>query len=228
MPDKAVIKYLEEKYSQDFELISSDYLSETGNYDIRLSPKENPEIVFKVDHNPKKKNFNDYYPYAIWQYQADQYLRGFLDELNVPYALRTGFSANVEVNPNDIITFESIIKEHAGEASLNLFIHLFGNVDAETISTLVKLDEFLRPIALKKVGVTTRLYHEFSIKDKDFKDLNIDFGVSTEGTFEADNTEHFLGLIKYRIDNKNEESPSTEVFQEIMVENPNHMMFKKL
>ena len=72
MPDQAVIQYLEEKYSHDFELVSSKYLSETGNYDLRLSPKENPNIVFKVDHNPKKNHFNDYYPYAVWQFEADR------------------------------------------------------------------------------------------------------------------------------------------------------------
>ncbi len=228
MPDKAVIDYLQNKYNQEFEIVSSEYISETGNYDIRLSPKENPDLVFKVDHNPKKDHFNDYYPYAIWQFQADEYIRSFLMGLEVPFALRTGFSSNAEVDPTSIISFESLMKEHADQSSFNIFLHLFGHMNEETLSALVQLDALLRPKNLKKVGITTRVYHPISIQDQDMESLNFDFGVSTEESFEQSNADHFLGLIKYRIDTKNPDSPTVNAYKEIVADNPNLMMFKKL
>ncbi|MDA9774600.1 hypothetical protein N9B82_06545 [Saprospiraceae bacterium] len=228
MPDKAVLSFLEDKYSEDFQVVSTDYIAETGNYDIRISPKGNPDLVFKVDHNPKKDHFNDYYPYAIWQFDADKAIRAILDEQNVPYALLTNVSALVEFEPDNIPKFEDLLESNKDKVSVNLKLHFFGDLNAETLSAQQKLDEHFRKMNLKKVGFSSSIYNTASIDGKELSDLNFDFGVHSENTFESENTDHFLGLIKYRIDSKKDAVPSSESLLDIVVDNPKHMMFKKL
>lgn len=228
MPDKAVLSFLEDKYSEDFQVVSTDYIAETGNYDIRISPKGNPDLVFKVDHNPKKDHFNDYYPYAIWQYDADKAIRAILDEQNVPYALLTNVSARVEFEPDNIPKFEDLLENNKDKVSVNLKFHFFGELNAETLAAQQKIDEHFRKMDLKKVGFSSSIYNASSIDGKELSDLNFDFGVHSENTFESENADHFLGLIKYRIDSKNDAVPSSESLLDIVVDNPKHMMFKKL
>ena len=228
MPDKAVLSFLNNKYDQDFEVVSTKYIAETGNYDIRISPKSNPELVFKVDHNPKNDNFNDYYPYAIWQYDADKDFRKVLDTQNVPYVLLTNVSARVEFTPDAIPAFEELLKNEPDKVTVNLKLHLFGKLDAKTLEPQLLIDEHFRKMKLKKVGFSTSIYDKSSIEGKELNDLNFDFGVHSENTFESDNADQFLGLIKYRIDPKNELTPSAESLLDIVVDNPKHMMFKNL
>jgi len=228
MPDKAVIQFLESKYDEQFEVISSDYIAQTGNYNIRIKSLKQPEIIFKVDHNPKRDHFNDYYPYAIWQYEADQLIRELLNQGEWKYALRTNVSSNLPFEDEAIPTFEDLMNSNPETVSVNLFLHLFGDLDSETIEPLIMLDEYFRSLNLKKVGFTTAVYHPFSIKDKAFDELNFDFGISTESSFEIDNEDHFLGLLKYRINPKNDKSPTPQEILDIVEEKQNHMLFKKL
>ncbi len=59
-------------------------------------------MVFKVAYNPKRDHFTDYYPYALWQFEADQRIRAFLDQRAVPFVLLTIVSANVAFEPTQI------------------------------------------------------------------------------------------------------------------------------
>lgn len=228
MPDNAVLSFLNNKYDQDFEVVSTKYTAETGNYDIRVSPKSNLNLVFKVDHNPKRNHFNDYYPYAIWQYDADLAIRKVLDTQDVPYVLSTSVTARVDFTPDAIPEFEDLLKTHPGEISVNLKLHLFGALDSKTIEPLILLDDHFRKMNIKKVGFSTSIYSSSSIEGKELNELNFDFGVHFENTFESENTDAFLGLIKYRINTKITDVPSAESLLDIVVDNLNHMMFKKL
>ena len=228
MPEQIVVKTLEEKYQKKFVIKTSNFSSETGNYHITASPEDDDDLIFQVEHNPKKDHVNDFYPYALWKMQGDQYINGLIEEWESNFVINTGVKCRMEFDPTDIPSFEDILENSPEELNLNIFLYLFSEPNKKALADILILDETLRPKGIKKVGFSIGFYDAISVKDKNLDELEFGFNAQSEESFEVTNEEHFLGLIKYRIDQKNESSPSSEDFLGILNENSQSLKFHKL
>lgn len=227
MPEQYAIKSIESKYQKSFNLISSEFSRETGNYEIKACPKDKPDLVFTVEHNPKTNNVNDYYPYAKWQYEASVYYQEALDLPEVDFVISVGVKNSIEFEPLSLPSYQDVLESRPENLNLNFFMHIFEKPNAESTSPILFLDNELRNKGLKKVGLTVSFYDPERIPPLD-DHPPYGFTAQAPDDFEKIHADAFLGLIKYRIDSNNTSAPSASKLLEIMVDKANSMKFYTL
>ncbi|WP_131924068.1 hypothetical protein [Hazenella coriacea] len=67
--NKEVIEYLQERYQEEFVVMQVNYM--VDRYVFKVSPKEQPEMIFIVTGD-SKENFRDTYSSKVWAKQARQ------------------------------------------------------------------------------------------------------------------------------------------------------------
>lgn len=227
MPEEFAIKSIESKYQKSFDMISSRFSTETGNYEIMACPDDNPDLVFSVEHNPKTNNVNDYYPYAKWQYEASDYFHGILGALDQEHTLSVGVKNSTEFDPLELPSFTEVLDASPEHLNLNFFMHIFEKPTENSCEPILALDNLLRDKGLKKVGFSVSFYDPTNIPPMD-EHPPYGFNAQSNENFEKLHADAFIGLIKYRIDFKGDSEPKASDLLKIMVDNANSMKFYKL
>ena len=70
---RELLNKLEEKYDEDFTLVTSSYYWKTGTYGGVYQPEKNKNIQFTAEEY-QTGNFSDYYPEEIWLFEMEKEL----------------------------------------------------------------------------------------------------------------------------------------------------------
>lgn len=229
MPEKFVSDKLSEKYQKEFEINSSRFSSETGNYHLVVSPADLKALTFQAEHNPKTKHLKDYYPNALWQFEGQKYFEEKFKSNDIKFLLKTGVSCTLEnLDPLDIPSFKDLLDNKPEELHLNLFIHFFSDITSDALDMIVSLDKKLRLRKLGLVGFTVSFYKPSSVANKNIESLNFGFNAQSDDSFEVKHRNDFIGIIKYRIKDDVSQPPTKESLESIISDNPGVMVFKYL
>jgi hypothetical protein len=199
-----VLKVLNVKYKKEFVINSGHYIANTGGYEFKVHPKNDPDFTFNAWLNGMTESgeSDEYYISKIF-YSAIKMTRPYIDTISKdnyfsaaavePNPLLPDYKEMVAVIHNNNYSIEQMLSAYPGEISIILQIHINYNITTKNedsvLKKVYKLIEFLKE---KKFGVIQISLYFYDFPNKSIKKLGSN-DVNFTGNY-IDKYKYFLGF----------------------------------